>query len=92
MSCGVGHRHGSDLVLLRLWPRPEAVAPIRPIACEPPCAAGAALKGKKKKKNKTKKKKKNKTKKQKTNQERNSRKDNAWGEYGASEPASPNNH
>ena len=50
MSCGVGHRHGSDPVLLRLWCRLAAVAPIRPLAWEPPYAAGAALKKKKKKK------------------------------------------
>ena len=51
MSCGVGCRHGSDVVLLWLWCRPAAVAPIRP-AWEPPHAAGAALKKKKKKKKK----------------------------------------
>ena len=45
MSCGAGHRLGSDLVLLWLWRRPEAIAPIRPLAWEPPFAAGAALKG-----------------------------------------------
>jgi len=44
MSCGVGRRHGSDLVLLWLWHRPAAVVPIRPLAWEPPYAAGAALK------------------------------------------------
>ena len=49
MSCGVGHRHGSDLVLLWLWHRPEATALIRLLAWEPLCAAGAALKKKKKK-------------------------------------------
>ena len=42
MSCGVGHRRGSDLALLWLWPRLAATAPIRPLAWEPPCAAGAA--------------------------------------------------
>ena len=42
MSCGVGHRHGSDLTLL--WCRPAAVAPIQPLAWEPPYATGAALK------------------------------------------------
>ena len=42
MSCGVGHRHGWDLVLL--WHRPEATALIRPLAWEPPYAASAALK------------------------------------------------
>ena len=33
-----------DLALLWLWHRPAAVAPIRPLAWEPPYAAGAALK------------------------------------------------
>ena len=47
MSCGIGHRHSSDLVLLWLWPRLADVAPIRPLAWESPYAAGAALKGKK---------------------------------------------
>ena len=41
MSCGVGHRGGSDLALLWLWRRLAATAPIRPLAREPPCAAGA---------------------------------------------------
>ena len=44
MSCGVGHRRSSDTALLWLWHRPAAVAPIRPLAWEPPYAAGAALK------------------------------------------------
>ena len=35
-----------DLVLLWLWRRPVAPAPIRPLAWEPPYAAGAALKNK----------------------------------------------
>ena len=43
MSCGVGHRRTSDLTLLWLWHRPSATAPIRPLAREPPYAAGAAL-------------------------------------------------
>ena len=30
MSCGVGRRYGSDLVLLRLWCRPAATGPIGP--------------------------------------------------------------
>ena len=47
MSCGVGHRYGSDLVLLWLWHRSAAAAPISPLAWELPCAAGAALKKKK---------------------------------------------
>ena len=36
MSCGVGHRHVSDLALTWLWCRPAAGAPIRPLAWEPP--------------------------------------------------------
>ena len=32
VSCGVGHRRGSDLVLLWLWCRPAAEAPIQPLA------------------------------------------------------------
>ena len=44
MSCGVGGRRGSDLALLWLWRRPAAVAPIQPLAWEPPYAKGAALK------------------------------------------------
>ena len=43
MSCGVDHRCGSDPMLLWLWHRPTATAPIRPLAGEPPYAAGAAL-------------------------------------------------
>ena len=50
MSCGVGHRQGLDLAVLWLWCRPEVTAPIRPLAWEPPCAAGAALERQKKKK------------------------------------------
>ena len=50
MSCGVGHRCGSDLVLLWLWCMPVATAPIQPLAWEPPHAAGVALKRKKEKK------------------------------------------
>ena len=42
MSCGVGCRHGLDPMLLWLWRRPAATAPIRPLAWEPPYAAGAA--------------------------------------------------
>ena len=48
MSCGVGHRCGSDLALLWLWCRLAAPALIRPLAWEPPYATGAALKSKKK--------------------------------------------
>ena len=43
MSCGVGCRHGSEPVLLWLWRRPAAMAPIIPLAWEPPYALGAAL-------------------------------------------------
>ena len=45
MSCGVGHRCGSDSELLWLWYRPAAVAPIRPLAWELLYAKDAALKG-----------------------------------------------
>jgi len=53
-SCGVGCRHGSDLMLL--WPqhRPAATAPIRPLAWKLPYAASVALKRKKRKKKKKK--------------------------------------
>jgi len=44
VSYGVGGRYGSDLVLLWLWCRLAAVAPIRPLAWEPPYAVGVALK------------------------------------------------
>ena len=50
MSCGVGRRHSLDLALLWLWCRLVAVAPIRPLAWEPPYAADAPLKGQKTKK------------------------------------------
>ena len=43
MSCGVGRRRSSGPALLWLWWRPVATAPIRPLAWEPPHAAGAAL-------------------------------------------------
>ena len=52
MSCGLGRRCCSDLALLWLWCRLAAVAPIKPLAWEPPQATGVALKGKQ---NKTKK-------------------------------------
>ena len=48
MSCGVGRRCSSDLVLLWLWCRPAATTPIGPLAWETLYAAGAALKRKKK--------------------------------------------
>ena len=50
MSCGVGHRRGSDPALLWFWRRPVATALIRPLALESPYAAGVALKDKDKKK------------------------------------------
>ena len=49
MSCGMYCGHGSDLALLWLGWRPVAVAPIQPLAWEPPYAAGVTLKEKKKK-------------------------------------------
>ena len=52
MSCGVGRRCGWDPALLWLWHRLAATAPIRPLAWEPPYAAGAALKRQKTKRNK----------------------------------------
>ena len=52
MSCGIGHRHSSDPVLLWLWHRPVAIAPIQPLAWESPYAAGVALKKSIKKKKK----------------------------------------
>ena len=52
MNCGVGRRSSSDPVLLWLWRRPVATGPIRPLAWEPPCAAGAALKKDKRQKKK----------------------------------------
>ena len=53
MSCGVGCRLGSDTVLLWLWHRPAATAPIRPLAWEPPYAMGVAQRNSKEtKKNK----------------------------------------
>ena len=42
MSCGVGCRSGSDPALLWLWRRLVAMAPIRPLAWEPPYAVEAA--------------------------------------------------
>ena len=61
MSCGVG-LGAVDLALLWLWHKPAAVAPIRPLAWEPPYAAGAAQETAKRQKKKKKKKKKAKTK------------------------------
>ena len=47
MSCGVGCKCALDPILLWLWL--AVVAPIRPLAWEPPYAASVALKRKKKK-------------------------------------------
>ena len=44
MSCGLGHRNGSDSMLLGLWCRLAAAGPIRPLAWEPPYAVSVALK------------------------------------------------
>ena len=52
MSYGVGHRHGLDPTLLWLWSRPVATALIRPLAWEPPHAAGAVLEKAKRQKKK----------------------------------------
>ena len=48
MSYGVGCRCGSDPVLLWLWRRLAATAPIGPLVQEFPYAVGMALKKKKK--------------------------------------------
>ena len=53
MSCGIGHRCGSDPGLLWLWFRPAAAAPIRPLAQELSYAKDVALKGKTNKQTKT---------------------------------------
>ena len=52
MSCGVGHRLGSDPASLWLWCRPAARALIGPLAWERPYAVGTALKKDLKKKKK----------------------------------------
>ena len=49
----MGCRHGLNLVLLWLWHRLAATAPIGPIAWESPCDMGVALKKKKKAKRNT---------------------------------------
>ena len=48
MNCHLSRRRSSDLALLWLWRKPAATAPIRPQAWEPPYAAGAALKRRRK--------------------------------------------
>ena len=50
MSYVVGCRCGLDPAWLWLWHRSAATAPTGPLAWEPPCAMGAALKSEKKKK------------------------------------------
>ena len=50
MSCGVGHRRGSDPVLLWLWHRLAATAQIQTLAWELPHATGVVLQRQKKKK------------------------------------------
>ena len=50
LSCGVGCRCCSDLMLLWLRHRPVAIAPIRPLTWKLPYAVGAALKKAKRKK------------------------------------------
>ena len=52
MSCGVGHRHGSDPALLCLWHRVAAEALIQPLAWELLYATRAALRKKEKKEKK----------------------------------------
>ena len=48
MSGGISLGLDWDPELLWLWGRPAATAPIRPLAWEPPYAAGVALKRQKK--------------------------------------------
>ena len=52
VSCGIGLRLSSDLVLMWLWCRLAAAALIRPLACELLYAVSAALKSKRKEKKK----------------------------------------
>ena len=52
MSHGIGRKCGPDPVLLWLWCRPAATAPIQPLAWEPPYAVGMALERQKDKKKK----------------------------------------
>ena len=60
LSCGVGHRRGSDPMLLCLWHRPVATALITPLAWEPPYAAGSSPRKAKRQNKQTKKPKKQK--------------------------------
>ena len=48
VSYGVGRRYSSNLGLLWLWCRPEAAAPIQPLAWELPYTMGVALRRKQK--------------------------------------------
>ena len=50
MSCGVGFRCSSVLVLLWLWHRPAAVDPIKPLAWRSSTCCGCGPKKKKRKK------------------------------------------
>ena len=52
MSCGVGHRHGSDQALLWLWCRLVSAAAIWPLSWELPHVMGGALKKTKREKKK----------------------------------------
>ena len=52
MSGGVGHRRGSDPMMLWLWLRPAATSLIGPLAWEPPYATGVAQENGKKTKKK----------------------------------------
>ena len=51
MSCGVGCKRGLDLASVWLWCRPAVATVIQLLAWEHPCAAGMALKRKKKSRN-----------------------------------------
>ena len=44
VSCAIDCKCGLDPSSLWLWHRPAAIAPIGPLAWEPPCAEGVALK------------------------------------------------
>ena len=52
MSCGVGFRRGSDPMLLWLWRRLEATAPIRPLLGTSICRGSGSRNGRKTKKKK----------------------------------------
>ena len=54
-GCGSWTRLGSGVAVAWIWCRPAAVALIGPLAWEPPCAVGAALKRRKTKDKKKKK-------------------------------------